>query len=566
MGQLHLPIVPSQELLALTDPWDPVQNDAYRMHDLVLFNRRYYLYHGAGPAILLFAPWRLLTGRDLPEPAAVAVFCIAGFLFYSAALLCLLKTCNKCPSAAVLSISLLALAVCQSAPYLCNRVDVYEVAIAGGLFCIASGFFFFIKGLTSAKSNVWFAASGFAFGLAISCRPHLAFAGLIVSLVLIVRIWKRRRSGLIIEWIGASLFLAALVTCGTALGLYNYLRFDDPFEFGLRYLLAGEPGQQRLLISAANVIPGLYYLLICPPDFSLVFPWVRLALRMPFGATQFPFSPGYFLEPVAGALWIAPFMVAAVIPPSGTSRIIRLVSASAVLASVSILFFIAASGFTTQRYLADFLPLLVFAAVANLAVRWTQSPGPFRSIAVGVASLLLVYSTIANLALGITGPYGGMVSKRPSAYVRIASWFSPSDEHRLRLNPSVHIILDVRFTAHEAGYQEPLVTIGNQGGRHSVLVEHHGPELRLLCRSDDDANSQPWAAMIVRKPTRVEISHDQLEHKLNVAIDGRRVIERPVNVMVAAPAQTMIGSNGLSGYVSQNFTGEIRVIKNTFLK
>ena len=70
--------------------------------------------------------------------------------------------------------------------------------------------------------------------------------------------------------------------------------------------------------------------------------------------------------------------------------------------------------------------------------------------------------------------------------------------------------------------------------------------------------------MIVRKPTRVEISHDQLEHKLNVAIDGRRVIERPVNVMVAAPAQTMIGSNGLSGYVSQNFTGEIRVIKNTF--
>ena len=272
MGQLHLPIVPSQELLALTDPWDPVQNDAYRMHDLVLFNRRYYLYHGAGPAILLFAPWRLLTGRDLPEPAAVAVFCIAGFLFYSAALLCLLKTCNKCPSAAVLSISLLALAVCQSAPYLCNRVDVYEVAIAGGLFCIASGFFFFIKGLTSAKSNVWFAASGFAFGLAISCRPHLAFAGLIVFLVLIVRIWKRRRSGLIIEWIGASLFLAALVTCGTALGLYNYLRFNDPFEFGLRYLLAGEPGQQRAPYFRCQCDPRIVLFAYMPAGLQLGLP------------------------------------------------------------------------------------------------------------------------------------------------------------------------------------------------------------------------------------------------------------------------------------------------------
>ena len=84
MGQFHLPIAPSRELIALSDPWNHVQNDAYRMHDLVLFNDRYYLYHGAGPAVLLFGPWRLITGRDFPEAAAVALFCFAGFLFYAA--------------------------------------------------------------------------------------------------------------------------------------------------------------------------------------------------------------------------------------------------------------------------------------------------------------------------------------------------------------------------------------------------------------------------------------------------------------------------------------------------
>src|SRR5688572_7044104 len=99
-GQLHLPIVPSPELLALNDPWDPAQNHPHRMHDMVLFNGRYYLYHGAGPALLLFTPWRLITGYDLPEAAAVAVFCFAAFLFYSAALLCLLRACDCRPSTA----------------------------------------------------------------------------------------------------------------------------------------------------------------------------------------------------------------------------------------------------------------------------------------------------------------------------------------------------------------------------------------------------------------------------------------------------------------------------------
>ena len=142
MGQLHLPVAPTRELLALPDPWDHVQNDAYRMHDLVLFNGRYYLYHGAGPAILLFAPWRLVTGRDFPEAAAVAVFCFAGFLLYAFSLMRLLAVCGANPLTSVSWIWLLAVAVCQSAPYICNRVDVYEVAIAVGLFCISAAFFF----------------------------------------------------------------------------------------------------------------------------------------------------------------------------------------------------------------------------------------------------------------------------------------------------------------------------------------------------------------------------------------------------------------------------------------
>ena len=256
-------------------------------------------------------------------------------------------------------------------------------------------------------------------------------------------------------------------------------------SLGCDTCLAGEKAQQRVLLSVSNVLPGLYYLLVWPPDFSWVFPWVRLALRIPFEATADPFPPGYFLEPTAGALWITPFLNAALMVPVGASRPLRLVSWTAVVAGIFILLFIAASGFTTQRYLVDFVPLLVFAAVTNLAVRITRRSEPIRIAAVVIFGLLVTYSAAVNLALGIIGPYGDMLSKRPSSYVRIASWFSPINQFRPRLSPSIRILLHVKFASHESGYQEPLVTVGSQGTRHTVLVVHNGSELRLVCRSEN---------------------------------------------------------------------------------
>src|SRR5262245_8503920 len=93
-GKLHLPIEPSPQLLAQPNPWDPAVDDSLKMHDMALYNGRYYLYHGAGPAWLLFTPWRLITKYDLPENAALPLFCFGGFLFLSAALWEVLSQAN----------------------------------------------------------------------------------------------------------------------------------------------------------------------------------------------------------------------------------------------------------------------------------------------------------------------------------------------------------------------------------------------------------------------------------------------------------------------------------------
>src|SRR3954463_1690713 len=65
-GHLYMDAEPRPELLALPDPLKYPDNVPYRLLDTVLYNRHYYLYHGPTPALLLYAPWRFITGHDMP--------------------------------------------------------------------------------------------------------------------------------------------------------------------------------------------------------------------------------------------------------------------------------------------------------------------------------------------------------------------------------------------------------------------------------------------------------------------------------------------------------------------
>ena len=151
-GHLYLPMEPAPELLALPDPWDPERNQPYRAQDLVLYHRRYYLYHGATPAVLLFTPWRMATGKDLPEASAALAFAFFGYVFSCGVLLRLLSWTKVRPSVPWLVALLLAVGLCPAIPYLLLRVKVYEVAILGGYFCMSAGFWFLAKAVLATET------------------------------------------------------------------------------------------------------------------------------------------------------------------------------------------------------------------------------------------------------------------------------------------------------------------------------------------------------------------------------------------------------------------------------
>ncbi|WP_031500988.1 hypothetical protein [Bryobacter aggregatus] len=335
-GHLYVPIEVNPKLLELENPYDPEVPDELRMSDMALYEGRYYLYHGPAPVLLTFLPIHRLFHRDLPENLALFLFACAGFLAN-------LMTLRKFhPDAG--SLLYLGLGLANGIPFLLHRAMVYEVAIGCGYACLAVGFALYFRGKH--------ALAGIAFAFAILSRPHLGLALLFVS----PRCWPTASLGV----------LASLS--------YNYLRFHWPFEFGLHYLLAG-PGQQSPNFRGEAIFPSLYMFLLHPPEWLAKFPFLRIT-RDP--AIALP--PQFFHENIMGALWLAPFLVLQ--RPKW-----RLAATGAAL-----LLFLSSAGWVTQRYVVDFLPWMVLAALCQKANPRLRNP-------------LIAMAVVMNLLLHWQGPY-----------------------------------------------------------------------------------------------------------------------------------------------------------------
>jgi hypothetical protein len=494
-GHLYLPVEPSAQLLAQPNPWDPRVDDSLKMFDAVLYHRRYYLYHGAGPAVMLFAPWRMLTHHDLPENFALFLFCFAGFLFSAGTLATQVKV-----KAWALAVLLLALGICQGVPFLLNRVWVYEVAVGAGYFCVSAGLFFCLR-----KNMVSLAAAGLMFGLAISCRPHLGIVGVfaLIATSLPYSRGSARR---------AVAFVIPFAIAGASVAIYNYERFGNPVDFGNRYLLGGA-NQTEVKLSVANMPAGLYYLIASAPVFDPVFPWVRL----PSPPHDFPRPAGYTVEPTVGALYLAPFFLSIVF----VRRFwVPVVSAAAVL------LFITATGWSTQRYEVDFLPLLVLCSLVVIA-RWRG----YLWFPVGLA---IAFGVVVNLSLAILGPNDEMIRNRPARFVKIASWFSPVERYRPVLDPAIDVHFNVQFSA--LSKPQRLFT----AGRYELYIDNLQDQPTLISSYGELQAKSPLAGADKRVSYHLTYSSEEIR----VSGDGVPLIVQKIGPLVAAPSQIAVTSSG----------------------
>ena len=368
-GHLHLLIQPRPELLALPDPYDPVRNAPYRLHDAVLFKSKYYLYYGPVPALLVYLPFRVLTGLDFTDPLAVALFSTVGLLFAFLIVQYLARRyLPETPFWLVLA-AIPALGFGSALPYLARRPLHYEVAIAAGYAFVFASIYCFVAGTLSDRFRRGLILLGsLLLGLAVGSRAPMLATGLVPGVLALYAMASRRDRPIRDHAITLLAFFGPLTVCVGLLLLYNVLRFGSWTEFGVNYTLIGIlPGGETVrtykFYDAARVPYGLFYYLLAPAHLVAEFPffypqpWVYL---MP--------PPNYYLEPTAGILPICPLLIVWFFAPvlwlksRGRLRALWLVGAAIAGAGAVLLaqFTFAA---VTMRYVVDFATLFLVPAL-----------------------------------------------------------------------------------------------------------------------------------------------------------------------------------------------------------
>ena len=422
-GSLALSEKPSQELLALADPYDYHNREGLSyIWDASLYQGRFYLYWGPVPAII--AAVVKLFHAGVVEDQYLLMFFNAGMIIALAALLHWLRK-TLFPDTPAWTLLLLILAAGLSTPvlWLINRPSVYETAIAGGEFFLITGLYAALRSMTARRPNWWLVAAGVAWGATVGCRVNNAIA--VVWLAGLTGIFYLIRERKTRNWLVPMICLGVpLLGWAVGLGWYNLARFGSVFETGHRYQLTGPalPADYSLVISAQYILPNLYNYLFRP----LVFSWKQFPFVFtPFIKEQmwpwFIKLPQYFYysEPVAGLFQSIPLFILVALPvlkplqnawrwvkeqPKRSSKPANsllpwcwwMVGGAVLCNTGSLLLFIS----STMRYLADVVPMMTI--LTGLSIWWglgffRQHPGYRRLLLILVVALGLVSICIGLL-------------------------------------------------------------------------------------------------------------------------------------------------------------------------
>jgi hypothetical protein len=236
---------------------------------------------------------------------------------------------------------------------------------------------------------------------------------------------------------------------------------------------------------------------------------------------------------------------------------VRILGGVVLAFSAAVLLFLAGTGFTTQRYEVDFLPAMVLVALVAAGIHIGRGKGLPRAPLCTVLILAIAWGVVANLALGITGPFDEILKNRPANYLRIARWFSPIEQYRPMKNPAIRIAFTAEFKSYTERVREPLLTMGRQAYRYLLYAEHSAGKLQLGSWTENSTVVQPLADRDDVR-TDLQMAFAPETGKLTITANGHQVLVHDLGTWVTAPAEITIGENRIEpGVTKDRFTGRI---------
>jgi len=469
-GELQLGIEPRPELIALSDPYDPVSNAPYRVNDVSYFEGRYYLYLGITPVLTLLAPFRAVTASYLTEQAATFIFCLSGLLALVSALDRWRRHYAQAAPFWLVPLFSVVLACGSGHHAILRSGSANQLPIAAAYAWAAVSLLLLLKGMhRSTHAAGWFAAASLAFGLAVSARPNFVFGA---PMLLAGPLTLRHPGGPFFErelwrtWLAVALPVGGVVASLLAL---NFARFGDPLEFGQRLMLGG--WDQRSLPSADLAIiwtnAGRY--LWAPASYHSYFPFARIPSWEAVGLLRH-----------VPLLWLLPFALIAFVRSRPESIPRTFLAAVAVIAGANLAYLLVLpSGNVTTapssanvRYVLDFQPywiLLTALAALTTASHWAAHRACRRILAGACLT-----TGLATVVFGLSFDLQRLPVESYRRFAEVINQPSHWLEHiqGSRYGP---ISATVRFPATLTGRTEALLSVGPNQDASVLYVEYPAP-------------------------------------------------------------------------------------------
>ncbi len=592
-GQTSLLVKPRPEMLTLRHPYDPAENDPYRLHDATFYHGKYYLYWGVGPTLLWYLPIRVLTGLSASDAGACSMFAILGLLFNVLLLYEIRQDYFPDSSTAVVVLTALLIAFGDAVPYVLRRSITYESAILCGYLTTAAFLYFVYRAAFRGELKPgYLLASGVALALSFLCRPFMAACG--VSTVAGIFLYGRpaSRPDFASGWSAARpLALAfgpgAVAICAQA--WYNFVRFDSPFEFGLKYqlsskVISGFFGLSRIPFGA------LTYLFTIP-TVAPFFPFIkattdpRMPLQLLAGILVKHIDAYAGVEAVAGFIVCIPLFVLYFLGPfflkdRKTPSYLRVFFLATLSGALIVFLFDLASYYTTMRYEVDFLPEFLL-PLATLALWLDRRIWLFRFI----LPVPVLYTVLVSFFLSVTGASDSLLHNHPGQYNVLTKVFGPIEKRlagpewtsfgglRAKIGPPKC----------ESKLGDPLVATGIPGegdvfsfqctaNPSELLIawDHHWVGRRTLGDPFHVAPGQPMEigietpALYPRMPAIAEIvfgpgAWDNIPKSCVVRVNGTAVFRKDSCEMDQSSAKTIyVLKNGIGiPGVASSYSGEV---------
>ncbi|MDR2591557.1 MAG: hypothetical protein LBC59_01970 [Chitinispirillales bacterium] len=378
--------------------------------DISYYKGKYYTYYGVVPVVLLYLPYKLITGNYLSHNSAIFVFTVITVIFLALLWRFLVKKYMPNARFAFYLLSFLALFFVSRLSDCLRVPNMWTIVIVAGLAFTVAGTFLLLKSIDKENINrlqLFFACLCLA--LAVGCRPNMVFVSIIVPAVL----WKRR------SWKLAMFILIPYIMVAVPICLYNYVRFDSIFEFGHRYCTGTSNGTTGHLLNPLGKIHRMFitftFYLFRLYGYSLHFPFVHPILANNLVTSSLGFI--WIRDPGAGLinfpiLFCLLYLFKNILSKNKPNGF-YLSSVFFIITAVMIILY-SKMGIFHGRYLLDCAVFLIFSSLF-CAYYWCdyKHGDLYRSaVRLKIVYVLLIVSIFVGLFLFVSGSYYDMTVYR----------------------------------------------------------------------------------------------------------------------------------------------------------